>query len=167
MCGSPQYVAPEIYQHYHGYDERCDLWSAGVVLFVILGGYAPFEGSPVDLPGIICEGRFQFDYPEWSHISDTPKQLIKRLLVVDPDERATTEEALDGEWLKRRDKESLHRHSNGSSKSFDAWLKLQHESNASICKYATDVLRLEEDENIEEFAGDDPLSINELTEKSD
>jgi len=45
LCGSPQYVAPEIYQHENGYDERCDLWSAAVVFFVLLGGYAPFEGT--------------------------------------------------------------------------------------------------------------------------
>ena len=60
LCGSPQYAAPELYMHEGGYDERCDIWSIGVVIFVLLGGYAPFEGSNVELPGIICEGYYDF-----------------------------------------------------------------------------------------------------------
>jgi serine/threonine protein kinase len=86
LCGSPQYVAPEIYTHETGYDERCDLWSAAVVIYVLLGGYAPFDAPEGDLPRTICEGWVEFHRKYWSEISDPPKDMIRSLLVVDPDE---------------------------------------------------------------------------------
>lgn len=165
MCGSPQYVAPEIYQHVYGYDERCDLWSAGVVIFVILGGYAPFEGEAKELPAIICEGHYKFDYPEWKDISVPPMRLIKSLLVVDPDDRATVEEALDSQWLKRRDKERLKKHAanlgGSSSRTFEAWSRLTNSSNHSISKYAAGVVL---NNDAEEFGGDDSIHLEELKE---
>lgn len=133
LCGSPQYAAPELYMHEGGYDERCDIWSTGVVIFVLLGGYAPFEGSNVELPGIICEGYYDFPSVYWEDISSNAKALISKLLVVDPDDRATLLDALDSEWLRRRDKEHLLNYSNhakleGSKSVFDAWVKLQRET---------------------------------------
>jgi serine/threonine protein kinase len=127
LCGSPQYVAPELYTNEGGYDERCDLWSAAVVIYVILGGYAPFDAEDHELPSIICEGYFEFHDKYWENISEEPKDLIRSLLKVDAQERATLEEALDSEWLRRRDKE-LIRKSNmeGSLSSFDAWCHSQN-----------------------------------------
>ena len=119
LCGSPQYVAPELYTHENGYDERCDLWSAGVVIFVVLGGYAPFEAPTNELPELITEGYFEFHPKYWIDISKPPKELIESLLEVDPDERASVEQALDSEWLRRRDKEFMEE-SNGD---FNVWLK--------------------------------------------
>lgn len=135
LCGSPQYAAPELYMHEDGYDERCDIWSIGVVVFILLGGYAPFEGSNLELPGIICEGYFDFPAVYWEHISENAKSLIRSLLVVDPDNRATLLDALDSEWLRRRDKESFLNYSNHAkmdgSSVFDAWVKLQRETSHS------------------------------------
>jgi serine/threonine protein kinase len=170
MCGSPQYVAPEIYQHVYGYDERCDLWSAGVVIFVILGGYAPFEGEAAELPAIIVEGHFKFDYPEWKDISAPPMRLIKSLLVVDPDDRATVEETLDSQWLKRQDREKLIRHTanmNGSSTGyFEAWIRLTNSSNHAISSFATDIISkgLETNNDAEEFVGDESLHLEDFKE---
>ena len=129
LCGSTQYAAPELYSH-ENYDEKCDLWSAGVVIFAILGGYAPFEAATHDLPKIVCEGHFNFPRKYWNDISDIPKSLIKSLLVVNPEDRATIEDVLDSEWLRRRDKESVMKlNLDGScSNVFDAWVKLQNES---------------------------------------
>lgn len=136
LCGSPQYAAPELYMHENGYDEKCDLWSIGVVIFVLLGGYAPFEGAAMELPKIVCEGYVDFPGIYWEAISDNAKNLIKSLLVVDPENRATLVDALDSEWLRRRDKESVLKYSNknldGSySNTFGAWVKLQRESSHS------------------------------------
>ena len=118
--------------HEGGYDEKCDIWSAGIVIFVILGGYAPFEAPTMELPALICEGYLCFDDAEWHDISYPPRALLKQILVVNPDDRATLEEALDSDWLKRRDKESVQRYSKNldgsSSKPFDAWCKLQNDS---------------------------------------
>ena len=139
LCGSPQYAAPELYMHENGYDERCDIWSTGVVIFVLLGGYAPFEGSSMELPRIICEGYVSFPEIYWDEISENAKNLIKSLLVVHPENRATLVDALDSEWLRRRDRESVlkHRGKNlgGSHTSvFDAWVRLQQESSHSKSK---------------------------------
>ena len=126
LCGSPQYVAPEVYMHEDGYDERCDLWSAAVVIYVVLGGYAPFEGSTNELPGMICSGEFAFHEKYWKDVSEAPKVLIRSLLRVDPEDRATLEQCLDGEWLKRKDKQFAEESmSNMSATSFDQWLQRQ------------------------------------------
>jgi calcium/calmodulin-dependent protein kinase I len=129
LCGSPQYVAPELYkQNDTGYDERCDLWSAAVVIYVIMGGYAPFDGEDHELPGKICEGFFEFHDEYWAGVSDPPKEVIRSLLQVNPQERATLEDALDSEWLRRRDREKLESSKNmdGSLTSFEAWCKSQN-----------------------------------------
>lgn len=132
LCGSPQYVAPELYTHENGYDERCDLWSAAVVIYVIMGGYAPFDAEDHDLPTIICEGYYEFHDKYWTDISEPAKDLIRSLLVVDPRKRATLEEALDSEWLKRRDKEMIKKSNiDGSLSSFDAWCRQSQHSNLS------------------------------------
>ena len=127
LCGSPQYVAPELYTHENGYDERCDLWSAAVVIYVVLGGYAPFDGEDHALSSIICNGLYEFHEKYWSEISEPPKDLIRSLLKVDPMKRATLEQALDSEWLKRRDRDSIKKSTmDGSLSSFDAWCQSQN-----------------------------------------
>eukprot|EP00980_Cylindrotheca_fusiformis_P024350 scaffold11783_cov120-Cylindrotheca_fusiformis.AAC.10 len=130
LCGSTQYTAPELYIHKNGYNEKCDFWSIGIVLFILLGGYAPFDGEEEDMPKIICAGKFCFHRNYWHHISEGPKDVIRRLLRVNPNERATLEETLDSRWLRRRDVESLNL--NGSCSTFDAWVRKQNESSQSI-----------------------------------
>jgi serine/threonine protein kinase len=144
LCGSPQYVAPELYiSSEEGYDERCDVWSAGIVMYILLGGYAPFEGSNEDLPDIICDGFYEFHPLYWIQISAAPKYLISSLLIVNPDKRATVEQALESEWLRHTDMETFMRYTavgNGSStNTFDAWVRLQNDSScSSIASFAYD-----------------------------
>lgn len=104
MVGSPQYVAPEIYlaDLQVGYGPQCDLWSTGVVIYVLLGGYCPFDAdNPFDLSKYICEGYFKFHSKYWNHVPDAPRELIKHLLVVDPVQRWNSKQALDCTWLRR------------------------------------------------------------------
>jgi serine/threonine protein kinase len=101
LCGTPRYAAPEIMLSLDGYDERCDLWSAGVVIYALLVGYAPFDGEEDDIPDIVCDGDFEFHEETWSHISEPPKELICSLLELDVEQRATVAEALDSKWLCR------------------------------------------------------------------
>jgi len=135
LCGSPQYVAPELYTHDgYGYDERCDLWSIGAVIFVILGGYAPFDGDDNELPENICKGHFEFHEQYWSGISEPPRDVIRSLLQVDLCKRATLREVLDSEWLRRRDRDKMENSKNldQSLTSFEAWCQSQHsQENAS------------------------------------
>jgi serine/threonine protein kinase len=75
------------------------LWSAGVVLFALLGGYAPFDAPDDQVHHLIRQGHFEFHAESWSHISQAPKELIASLLVVNPKERATIRQALTSSWL--------------------------------------------------------------------
>lgn len=104
ICGTPQYVAPEVIQGTPGliYSPAVDLWSAGVVLFILLGGYPPFfdESEPA-LFEKIRRGNYSFDDPLWENISAMAKDLIRKLLVLDPAHRLTATTALQHEWLNR------------------------------------------------------------------
>jgi calcium/calmodulin-dependent protein kinase I len=99
-CGTPSYVAPEVLLN-QGYGEAVDLWSIGVVMYVILCGYPPFfsESTP-ELFDQICEGSFQFQSPYWDNVSTSAKDLISRLLQVDPTKRFTTKQVLNHPWIK-------------------------------------------------------------------
>lgn len=103
ICGTPQYVAPEVIQGVPGnkYDPKVDMWSAGVIMFILLGGYPPFydEHEP-RLFQKIRRGLFSFDDPVWNDVSATAKDLIRKLLVVDPSGRLTATQALAHEWFK-------------------------------------------------------------------
>jgi len=103
VCGTPQYVAPEVILGIPGnkYSFTVDLWSAGVILFILLGGYPPFydEHEP-RLFMKIRRGQYSFDDPVWSHVSATAKDLIGKLLMTDPEKRLTAQEALQHPWFK-------------------------------------------------------------------
>ena len=103
VCGTPQYVAPEVIKPVPGvvYGPECDLWSCGVVLFTILAGYPPFynENTPA-LFRQIRKGAFSFDDPVWDEVSDDAKDLIRKLLTVSPEDRITTEGCLKHKWCR-------------------------------------------------------------------
>lgn len=102
ICGTPQYVAPEIIKGGPArYGPECDLWSAGIILFILLGGYPPFyDESEPRLFEKIRKGRFDFNDEVWSAVTGEAKDLIKQLLLVDPKKRATIEEVLAHPWCK-------------------------------------------------------------------
>ena len=100
LCGTQAYVAPEVLNLMaKGYDERADMWSIGVVVFILLGGYPPFEGPIEELANIILKGEFEFEELYWNHISDEAKDLIAALLQMNPDKRLSAEEALQSDWM--------------------------------------------------------------------
>lgn len=103
ICGTPQYVAPEVIvgQKGHVYGPGVDMWSAGVVLYILLGGYPPFwsESEP-QLFDMIRKGKYSFNDPVWSKVSDSAKDCIAKLLVVDPTKRLSASEALEHEFIK-------------------------------------------------------------------
>lgn len=100
LCGTAQYVAPEVLDfQVEGYDERCDMWSVGVVTYILLGGYAPFEGAPDELAQFIIRGDYEFHDKYWADISESAKDMIANMLQVDPQCRYTAEDALRCEWM--------------------------------------------------------------------
>ncbi|GAM21222.1 hypothetical protein SAMD00019534_043970 [Acytostelium subglobosum LB1] len=102
MCGTPQYVAPEVLTkgEKEGYRKTVDLWSIGVIAYIILCGFPPF-GNPSDKDFFdrVKKGGFSFPSPYWDNISLEAKDLIMKLIVVDADKRLTIEQTLDHPWF--------------------------------------------------------------------
>lgn len=93
-CGSPGYVAPEILED-RGYDEKSDVFSAGVILYVLLTGRPVFRGY--NLNEILLKNKnCEIEYPEkyWNKISDKAKDVVAKLLTKDPKYRISAAEAL-------------------------------------------------------------------------
>eukprot|EP00794_Sanderia_malayensis_P014081 gene14081-15550_t len=105
FCGTYGYLAPETLKCYMledapGYGKEIDLWACGVILYTLLVGFAPFwHRRQVTMIKRITEGKYKFGSPEWDDISEGPKDLIRKLLVVDPLQRITAEQALQHPWL--------------------------------------------------------------------
>jgi calcium/calmodulin-dependent protein kinase I len=99
--GTPTYVAPEILKNIP-HDHRVDLWSAGVVIFVLLVGYPPFlDENQTTLFQKIRNGEFEFIEEDWRHISCESRSLVEGLLRVDPNDRWTIEDCLSSPWIRQ------------------------------------------------------------------
>jgi len=99
-CGTPGYVAPEIINGKQ-YGKEVDMWSLGVILYILLCGYPPFhDDNQVQLFKMIRKGQYEFDKPYWDNVSAEAKDLITHLLCVDASKRYTVEQMLDHKWLK-------------------------------------------------------------------
>ncbi|KAK6021072.1 kinase domain protein, partial [Ostertagia ostertagi] len=102
-CYTPYYCAPEVLGA-EKYDKSCDLWSVGVVMYILLCGYPPFfsqNGLPMS-PGMkakIKSGQYTFPSPEWDCVSEAAKDLIKKLLKTDAAERITIEQTMQHKWI--------------------------------------------------------------------
>lgn len=98
-CGTPLYVAPEVLKM-EGYGPAIDLWSAGVLFYILFVGYAPFyHEEQFILFRKIKKGAFKFHDEYWKNISDDAKDLITKLIVVDPYKRLNPTEALQHPYL--------------------------------------------------------------------
>ncbi|XP_070578198.1 ribosomal protein S6 kinase alpha-5-like [Ptychodera flava] len=111
-CFTLHYAAPEVLrqtsvqQHESGYDEACDLWSLGVILYTMLSGNVPFlksrrgaNDSASDIMQRIKEGDFTLKGEGWHNVSQQAKNLIQGLLTVDPSKRLTMNELMRNEWI--------------------------------------------------------------------
>lgn len=97
--GSRPYSAPEIIEG-TPYDSSVDIWSLGVIVFILLGGYYPFESdSDFELENKILNAEYDFNGPEWNEISQEARDFITQMLQVDPKNRITIEDALKHPWL--------------------------------------------------------------------
>jgi calcium/calmodulin-dependent protein kinase I len=106
LCGTPDYVAPEVLTWYDDdengtpYGKGSDLWSLGVLLYVILSGCSPFCADEEEaLLKQVAQAKYEFFENEWKGISEEAKKLISQLLVVDPEKRLTMAQLMEHPWL--------------------------------------------------------------------
>lgn len=105
QCGTPGYVAPEILEG-NAYDTKSDMWSLGVIVYILLGGYPPFiEQNQRELFRKIRKGSYEFHEEYWGSVSAEAKDLISCLLVVQPSKRMSASEALKHKWMMKDSKE--------------------------------------------------------------
>ncbi|XP_076307788.1 ribosomal protein S6 kinase alpha-2-like isoform X1 [Tachypleus tridentatus] len=104
-CYTANFVAPEVLKK-QGYDEACDIWSMGVLLYTMLAGYTPFANGPHDTPSDILErieeGRFQLNSGNWVNITPAAKHLAHKMLHIDPKQRYKVSDVLNHVWIKNR-----------------------------------------------------------------
>ncbi|KAK9304157.1 hypothetical protein QLX08_004421 [Tetragonisca angustula] len=132
--GCPHFMAPEVIQR-RQYGKPGDVWSAGVLLHVLLTGTLPFVGSRDRLREAICRGRVQMETPLWDNISEPAKDLIQRMLTTDVNHRITIQEVLNHKWLRDRDKGVARIHLGETIeelKKFNARRKLKEAVKAAI-----------------------------------
>lgn len=97
--GSPFYIAPEVLQK--NYDEKCDVWSCGCILYVLLVGYPPFNGENTDeIFKNILNQKLVLDGEEWEGISKEAKDLVNKMLVKNKKKRLSAADCLNHPWLK-------------------------------------------------------------------
>ncbi|XP_003397184.1 calcium/calmodulin-dependent protein kinase type 1 isoform X3 [Bombus vosnesenskii] len=98
-CGTPGYVAPEVLAQ-KPYGKAVDVWSIGVISYILLCGYPPFyDENDANLFAQILKGEFEFDSPYWDDISESAKDFIHKLMCVNVEERFSCKQALAHPWI--------------------------------------------------------------------
>eukprot|EP01133_Synstelium_polycarpum_P016846 gene16846-20030_t len=106
-CGTPSYVAPEVLNA-TGYDKEVDMWSIGVITYILLCGFPPFYGDTIpEIFEFIMEANFDYPSDYWDHISAEAKDFINHLLVVDVTKRLSAADALKHPWLTQQNSNTV------------------------------------------------------------
>jgi calcium-dependent protein kinase len=101
--GTPYYIAPEVIAKQ--YNEKCDIWSCGVILYILLSGVPPFHGGTLDDDRVIIEsitkGEYNFNDDEWKKVTSEAKDLIKKMLTFDKNKRPSAETCIKHSWIQK------------------------------------------------------------------
>ncbi|GMJ10324.1 calmodulin-domain protein kinase 9 [Hibiscus trionum] len=99
IVGSAYYVAPEVLKRRYG--KEIDIWSAGIILYILLSGVPPFWAeTEKGIFDAILEGELDFESDPWPSISDSAKDLVRRMLTQDPKKRITSSQVLEHPWIR-------------------------------------------------------------------
>ncbi len=105
--GTPLYIAPEVLSK--SYTEKCDVWSCGVILYVLLSGSQPFAGaSEYEVYQKIRRGVYTMSGHRWEAVSKSARDLVKNMMLYDPSQRYSALEALNHPWIQGSCKEKLN-----------------------------------------------------------
>jgi len=100
VVGTPYYIAPEVLRK--DYDDSCDLWSVGIIAYILLCGYPPFNGADnAAVYAAVKRGAYYFPASDWKHVSVEARDFIRRLLQVNVSKRMTIDQALRHPWMVR------------------------------------------------------------------
>eukprot|EP01086_Lenisia_limosa_P006389 TRINITY_DN2517_c0_g1_i2.p1 TRINITY_DN2517_c0_g1~~TRINITY_DN2517_c0_g1_i2.p1 ORF type:complete len:314 (-),score=87.64 TRINITY_DN2517_c0_g1_i2:16-957(-) len=98
-CGTPGYVAPEVLKC-QGYGPQVDVWSIGIITYVLLCGYPPFwADSTAELFERILSGKFEFYGEAWEVVSHSARDFVEKTLILDPKKRLTAQQCLEHPWV--------------------------------------------------------------------
>ena len=107
MIGSPYYIAPEVLKKQ--YNEKCDLWSCGIILYIMLIGKPPFSGKDdEEIMSNVAKGLYNIKGDDFDNISNNAIDLMKKLLTINPNKRINAEEALNHQWFKEHHSKELY-----------------------------------------------------------
>jgi calcium-dependent protein kinase len=106
VSGTPYYIAPEVL--FEKYDEKCDIWSCGVIMYIMLCGYPPFNGeNDNEILNRIKTGKYVYPEEEWDNVSDEAKDLISKMLTFSPTDRYSASQCLGHTWLTEHNKKKV------------------------------------------------------------
>ncbi|XP_030006540.1 peripheral plasma membrane protein CASK-like isoform X1 [Sphaeramia orbicularis] len=158
--GTPHFMAPEVVKR-EPYGKPVDVWGCGVILFILLSGCLPFYGTKERLFEAIIKGKYKVMNPrQWAHISESAKDLVRRMLMLDPAERITVYEALNHPWLKERDRYAYKIHlpeTVEQLRKFNARRKLKGAVLAAVSSHKFNSYYGDPPEELHDFT-DDPTS---------
>uniref|UniRef100_A0A8D0Y408 non-specific serine/threonine protein kinase n=1 Tax=Sus scrofa TaxID=9823 RepID=A0A8D0Y408_PIG len=133
-CYTANFVAPEVLKR-QGYDAACDIWSLGILLYTMLAGFTPFANGPEDTPEDILarigSGKYALSGGNWDSISDAAKDVVSKMLHVDPHQRLTAVQVLKHPWIVNREYLSQNQLSRQDVHLVKAHRKLNHANSPS------------------------------------
>jgi len=108
ICGTPGYVAPEILLG-QSYNQAVDIWAIGVITYILLCGYEPFYAEQDEaMFRKILKCDYSFNSPNWDQISAEAKDLVQKMLILQPDKRITATEAIQHMWVQGKSAKAKH-----------------------------------------------------------
>uniref|UniRef100_A0A3Q2PA87 Calcium/calmodulin dependent serine protein kinase n=1 Tax=Fundulus heteroclitus TaxID=8078 RepID=A0A3Q2PA87_FUNHE len=166
--GTPHFMAPEVVKR-EPYGKPVDVWGCGVILFILLSGCLPFYGTKERLFEAICKGKYKMNPRQWNQISESAKDLVRRMLMLDPAERITVYEALNHPWLKERDRYAYKIHlpeTVEQLRKFNARRKLKGAVLAAVSSHKFNSFYGDPPEELHDFS-EDPTSSGAVSQVLD
>jgi len=152
--GSPYYIAPEVIQK-QGYDEKCDIWSSGVLLYILLSGIPPFKGkNPLEIMNNVVLGKYSLKYDLFPGVSEDALDLISKMLTYNYEDRISADEVYDSPWLQKFRTKKIDSLSSNISK------------NDEFSKVVNNIMKFNAEDKLQQAALAYMVHVHEYTEET-